>query len=381
MRISSKLPHVGTTIFSVMSALAREHQAINLSQGFPNFDCDDRLKGLVNTFIQKGYNQYAPMPGVPELRQKIAQKANTLYNCLLDPDKEITVTAGATQALFTALAAFIRPGDEVIIIEPAYDAYQPGIEVFGAKAVSYELKAPDYEVNWNSMSALISDRTKAIMINTPHNPTGKVLTQNDLEQLQMLVEGTDILVISDEVYEHLIFDNEQHQSVLRFPELYKRSVLTFSFGKTFHNTGWKVGYAIAPPELTEEFRKVHQYNVFSVNTPVQYALAAYLEEPAHYLDLGPFYQEKRDYFLEILKETPFELIPCKGSYFQMASYAGISDQKDVDFTRWMIEEIGVATIPVSAFYASRRDDHVIRFCFAKTKDVLDAAGQKLRTLK
>ena len=377
MNTTSKLPKVGTTIFSVMSALANEHKAINLSQGFPNFDCSEKLKKLVSKYIDKGYNQYAPMPGVPLLRERIAEKIDAAYGTSINPATEITVTAGATQAIFTAIAAFVQPGDEVIIFEPAYDSYRPSIEVFGGFPIVYQLEAPDYSINWNAFSKLITQRTRMIIINTPHNPTGTTLKKTDLLKLQQLTEGSEILILSDEVYEHLIFDGEEHQSILRFPGLFQRTLATYSFGKTFHNTGWKIGYCVAPKHLMNEFRKVHQFNVFSVNTPLQYGIADFLSNPKEYLDLNDFYQEKRDYFLDVIKDSRFKPIKCEGTYFQLVDYSGISDEKDTDFVKRLTIDHGVAAIPVSAFYSNMRNDKVIRFCFAKTEKLLKKAGKLL----
>lgn len=380
MNIESKLPNVGTTIFTVMSALAAEHKAINLSQGFPNYSSSARLLDLVNHYMQKGYNQYAPMAGLPALRERIAEKLDRLYGITVDPEKEITITAGATQAIFTVIATFIRPGDEVIIIDPAFDCYAPSVEVFGAKPIGYELSPPDYRVDWEKLGKLITPKTRMIMINTPHNPTGTILRKEDMEALERLVEGTDILVLSDEVYEHLIYDKESHQSILRYPELRARSLATFSFGKTFHNTGWKVGYCIAPPELTKEFRKVHQFNVFCVNSPIQYALADFLADPAEYLHLHEFYEKKRNFFLDTLKGSRLKPLVCEGTYFHLFDYSEISDLPDTEFSKKMTTDYGVAAIPVSVFYGSRRDEKIIRLCFAKTEDVLEQAGALLRKI-
>ena len=378
MKITSKLPHVGTTIFTVMSLLAKEHKAINLSQGFPNFDCSPKLKELVHHYIQSGVNQYAPMPGVPELRHALAAKAESLYGLRPDPDKEITITAGATQALFTAITAFVHPGDEVILLEPAYDSYAPAVEVCGGKVVPYQLRAPDYRVDWEALRRLLSPRTRMILINTPHNPTGSILSPTDMEQLQELTKGTDILVLCDEVYEHLIFDGQRHESILRYPQLWERSLVTYSFGKTFHNTGWKLGYCAGPEGLMKEFRKVHQFNVFSVNHPIQRAVADFLSDPEEYLSLSSFYQQKRDFFLQAMEGSRFRPIPCRGTYFQLFDYSAISDEKDTEFAKRMTAEFGVAAIPVSVFYGDGRDDKVIRLCFAKTEDLLEQAGDLLR---
>ncbi len=376
-RIPSKLPNVGTTIFTIMSRLANEHGAINLSQGFPNFDCDEKLKALVAHHMTVGHNQYAPMAGLPQLRESIADKCQRLYGKSVNWNTEITVTAGATQAIFTAIAAFVRPGDEVILIDPAYDSYGPSIETFGGQAVVYELTAPDYQIDWHAFKKLISPRCRMIIINTPHNPTGQILSADDLLALQRITAGTDILLLSDEVYEHLVFDGRQHESVLRYPELFERSLLTFSFGKTFHNTGWKMGYCIAAPPLMKEFRKVHQFNVFSVNTPIQHAIADYLADPQVYLHLPDFYQQKRDFFKLLLAGSRFRPLGCHGTYFMLADYSAISNEPDIDFAKRLTCEQGVATIPVSVFYRSRRNEGVLRFCFAKTRDLLEQAGELL----
>jgi len=374
MNIKSKLPKVGTTIFTVMSALANKHKAINLSQGFPNYDCDPALKALVNHYIQKGYNQYAPMAGVLDLRKMLAEKNENLYGRKINPETEITITAGATQAIFTAIAAFVSPGDEVVIIEPAYDSYRPAIEVCGGLPRAYELKGPDYAINWSDLRKLVNIRTRMIIINTPHNPTGTILTEADMLQLQEMTKDSDTIILSDEVYEHLIFDGEQHQSVQRFPALYERSLATYSFGKTFHATGWKIGYCIGPEYLMAEFRKVHQFNVFCVNHPFQQAIAIYLKDPQKYLSLNSFYQEKRDLFLETIKNSRFKPLHSKGTYFQLLDYSAISDSKDTEFAKWMTREQGVASIPVSVFYTASSEEKVIRICFAKTEELLREAG-------
>lgn len=376
IQLHSKLPNVGTTIFTVMSALANEHNAINLSQGFPDFPSSQRLIDLVSEAMQKGLNQYAPMAGVPALREAIARKISEMYSISVHPD-EITITAGATQALFTAIAAFVRPGDEVVILEPAYDSYRPAVEVNGGLPVIYEMQAPDYQVNWAAVQQLFSDRTRMIIINTPHNPTGTILTKADLQALERIVAGTEILVLSDEVYEHLIYDNEAHQSVLRFPNLRERSLAVYSFGKTFHNTGWKMGYCVAPRVLMAEFRKVHQFNVFSVNTPMQYALAEFLKTPEEYLGLNDFYQQKRDFLAKVMEGSLLKPFPSKGTYFQLFDYKNISTEPDKEFAKRMTTEFGVAAIPISAFYSSSRDEHVIRLCFAKKEETLREAGKLL----
>jgi methionine aminotransferase len=379
MTIQSKLPNVGTTIFTVMSALAEEHQAINLSQGFPNFDVPEELKNAVNQHIQRGMNQYPPMAGVLKLREILAEKVQTFYRCTVDPQTEITITAGGTQALFTAIAAFIRPDDEVILIEPAYDSYSPSVETFGGKVVAYRLVPPQYKIDWEAFAQLISPKTKMIIINNPQNPIGKILSDNDLKTLEKLTEGTDIIVLSDEVYEHLVYDGREHASVMRFPELFKRSIACFSFGKTFHATGWKVGYVVAPEYLMREFRKVHQFNVFTVNTPMQYGLADYLEDEDNYLYLSDFYQAKRDYFLSKMTASRLQPLTCEGTYFHLFDYSQISDKSDVEFCKWLTTEIGVAAIPVSVFYTegTYSDAKIIRLCFAKTEHTLEIAAERL----
>lgn len=374
----SKLPNVGTTIFTVMSALANKHGAINLSQGFPDFPSDPELIDRVCHYMKEGFNQYAPMPGVEALRQAIAAKIDRLYGTKPDPATEITITAGATQAIFTAIATLVRPGDEVLVFEPAYDSYIPGIEVCGGKAIPFRLKAPDYRIDWAAVEAMITPATRVIMINSPHNPTGTILEASDLQNLQALVAKYRLWVISDEVYEHLIYDGLTHESVLKYPELYRRSFAAFSFGKTFHNTGWKLGYIVAPPLLTAEFRKVHQFNVFSCNAPIQYALADYLTNPSHYEELPSFYQQKRDYFLDAMKGSGLQPFDCKGTYFQLFDYSAVSDEPDTVFAETMTTRYGVAAIPVSVFYGSGLDEKVIRLCFAKKTETLREAAALLR---
>lgn len=376
----SKLPNVGTTIFTVMSALAASHQAINLSQGFPDYDCSDELKAMVNEAMQQGHNQYAPMPGLPQLRNEIAAKISSLYHQQVHPDTEITITPGGTYAIFTAIATCIHPGDEVIIFEPAYDSYIPNVLVNGGIPVLISLSFPGYRINWDEVRSKITPRTRMIMLNTPHNPTGSILQENDMQELEKLVDEFNLIVLSDEVYEHLIFDGAQHHSVLRYPAIFRNSFVTFSFGKVFHNTGWKMGYCVAPEHLMKEYRKVHQYLCFSVNTPMQYGLAKFLETPSHYLELPAFYQQKRDYFLELMKGTRFTPLASQGSYFQLMKYDRISDEGDKDFAIRMTKEFGVAVIPVSAFYQDGKDDHVIRFCFAKKQVTLEQAAARLQQI-
>ena len=377
LNIQSKLPGVSTTIFSVMSKLAAEYNAINLSQGFPDYSADPKLVELVNKAMKDGFNQYAPMPGNQLLKETIAQKVKNLYNVKYDPDTEITVTAGGTQAIFTALAAIINSGDEVIIFEPAYDCYAPTIRLFGGIVKTYELAPPEYEIDWDMVKKLFTSSTRMIILNSPQNPTGSILSEEDMKSLIKLISGTDILILSDEVYEHLIYDDQKHNSVMLFPELRERSFIIASFGKLLHATGWKLGYCLAPELLTKEFRKVHQFNVFSVNSPMQQAIAQYIQEPSNYNGIGSFFQQKRDYFRSLLKESRFKLLPCHGSYFQCVSYNDISDEKDTDFSERLIREFGVASIPVSAFYQKGTDHKIIRFCFAKENTTLALAAEKL----
>lgn len=377
MQIQSKLPDVGTTIFTVMSRLANEHRAINLSQGFPNFDCSPRLIQLVNEYMNKGMNQYAPMAGAMPLREQLAQKIYTLYQNSIHPETEITITAGATQAIYCVIAAFIRQGDEVILVDPAYDSYAPSVVLNGGKPVAYELKSPNYNINWTELEQLVSPKTKMIVVNTPHNPTGSILSAKDMRTLQDLVEKYDLLVLSDEVYEHLIYDDVLHESALKYPQLFQRTLATYSFGKTFHSTGWKMGYCVASEHLMKEFRKVHQFNVFSVNTPVQYAMAEFLKNPDEYLSLPYFYQQKRDFFEQAMSTSRFEPLSCSGTYFQLYDYSAISDESDIDFAKRLTTEYGVAAIPISVFYTSKRDEKVIRLCFAKTEETLEKAAELL----
>lgn len=380
INITSRLPGVGESIFSTMTALAQAHGAINLSQGFPNFDCSEGLKELVFNAMRAGKNQYAPMVGVIELREALAQKTGMLYGVYADPESEITITAGATQAIFTAIAALVHPGDEVVLIEPAYDSYKPAILLQGGKPVVYTCKAPSFEVDWEKLGALLTSRTRLILVNSPHNPTGRVFSEDDMQQLIRLTRDTSIMILSDEVYEHLVYEEESHRSIWMYPELRERSLAVYSFGKTFHNTGWKVGYCIGSSILMSEFRKVHQYNVFSVNTPVQHALAAYIQEPAVYRGLAKFYEAKRNLFQSFLAGSRFKCLPCAGTYFQAVDYQAISDEPDDVFARRLTTGHGVAAIPVSAFYTNAPDDRVLRFCFAKTDAVLEEAGKRLASV-
>ncbi|WP_420992649.1 pyridoxal phosphate-dependent aminotransferase [Cupriavidus sp. 30B13] len=376
----SRLPNVGTTIFTVMSALAAERNAVNLGQGFPDFDCDPKIVDAVAHAMRSGLNQYPPMAGVPALRQAIADKIGKLYGHAYDWNSEITVTAGATQGILTSILCAVHPGDEVIVLEPCYDSYIPAIELAGGKVVPVALDAPHFRVPFDRIAAAITPRTRMLMVNTPHNPTGTIWRAGDMERLAGLLAGTDILLLSDEVYEHMVFDGQRHESVSRHPELARRSFVVSSFGKTYHVTGWKVGYVAAPAALSAEFRKVHQFNVFTVNTPVQHGLADYMADPAPYLGLADFYQAKRDYFRAGLAGTRFKLLPSDGTYFQCVDYSAISDLSEADFSMWLTKEIGVAAIPVSAFYSQPRESGVVRFCFAKKEETLALALERLKKL-
>jgi len=380
MQHHSKLPNIGTTIFTIMSGLANKHHAINLSQGFPNFKSDETLTKLVSHAMANGHNQYAPMPGTIELREALTNKFDLLYGSTYNPENEITITAGATQAIFTVISTFIRPNDEVIIFRPAYDCYEPAITLNGGKTISIQLEAPNYTIDWALVKQRMSSKTKMIIVNTPHNPSGSILNKTDLLALQELTKDTNCIVLSDEVYEHIIFDNEKHQSVCLFPDLKNRSFITASFGKTFHNTGWKIGYCCAPKVLMDEFKKVHQFNVFSVNHPMQKGLAHYLKSPHHYTELSPFYQEKRDLFLSLIKNSKFKFIPAKGTYFQVLDYSKITNEYDVDFAKRLTVEHGLASIPLSVFNRDSLDDKVLRFCFAKTEDTLKKAAEILNAI-
>ena len=378
--MTSRLPEVGTSIFTVMSKMALDHGAINLSQGFPDFPVSDELIELIYKNMRDGHNQYAPMPGAPALKQSIATVVEKSYNRPTDPDADIIITAGGTEALYSAITAFIREGDEVIIIDPAYDSYDPSVRLNGGVPVHVNLKAPAFHVPWDELKSKISSRTRAIMINTPHNPTGSVMSPDDMKTLESIAVENDIIVISDEVYERLIYEDKKHESVLKYPGLSKRSVACFSFGKTFHATGWKVGYTVAPRHLTDEIRKTHQSITFAVNTPVQLAIATYLHNPENYLNLGKFYQQKRDFFLDQIKGSSFEALPCYGSYFQLLSYGNISKKPEFEMAEWMTKEHKVASIPVSVFYKDGSNQHLLRFCFAKREETLEKAGKILRNL-
>ena len=375
--IKSKLPKAGTTIFSIMSGLANETGAINLSQGFPNFEVSPELINLYHHAMKEGHNQYAPMQGIMSLREVIAEKMESRFSAIYNPEKEITITAGGTQAIYTAIAAVVGEGDEVIVFEPAYDCYVPAIELCGGIAVHVHLNPPDYRINWNEVKKLINQRTRMIIINTPHNPTGTILTAKDMLQLEKITQSNDIVILSDEVYEHIIFDGYEHQSVSRYPRLAERSFIIYSFGKTFHATGWKMGYCLAPQELMAEFRKVHQFLVFSVNTPLQHALAAFMKDKKNYAGIDVFYQQKRDCFLSLIKKSRFKPLPCVGSYFQLLDYSALSSLKDTDYAIKLTKENGVASIPVSVFYNVPVDNKLLRFCFAKDNTTLEKAAERL----
>ena len=375
--IKSKLPDVGTTIFTVMSGLANQYNAINLGQGFPDYNMSEALMNKVNEVMHKGWNQYVPMQGFMPLRESIAEKVEFLYGTKINPDTQITITPGGTYAIYTALTSVLQPGDEVIVFQPGYDSYIPNVEINGAKAVLVDLKFPEYKIDWEEVRKRISPKTRMIMLNSPHNPTGAVLSGDDMEQLRKIVKGTNIFICSDEVYEHLIFDGIPHQSILRYPELLERSFVCFSFGKTYNCTGWKLGYCISSPESMVEFRKVHQFNCFSCHTPSQVALADFLKNKDEYLSLSGIMQQKRDYFLQLMQNTKFDMLKSFGSYFVCAKYNRISDEGDKEFAIRITKEFGVATIPVSVFYNAGTDNKVVRFCFSKKKETLETAVERL----
>ena len=379
-QIQSKLPNVGTTIFTVMSVLAAQNKAINLGQGFPDFPMSEELVALVDEAMRTGHNQYVHMNGYIPLRESIAEKVELLYRTRINPDTQITVTPGGTYALYTALTTILRPGDEVIVFEPAYDSYIPSIEANGAKAVRVPLTFPDYKIDWELVKTKVTERTRGIMINSPHNPTGSVLSKEDIEQLRSLTKGTQIIIVSDEVYEHLVFDGKQHESILKYPDLLERSFVSFSFGKVYHCTGWKLGYSISSEPFMKEFRKIHQFNAFCCDTPKQVALAAFLKEEENYLELGSFLQKKRDYFQSLMSGTKFEPLPSYGSYFQVYSYKNISDESEKEMAIRLTKERGVATIPVSAFYTNETNNQVLRFCFCKKESTLEEAAKRLMHL-
>ncbi len=377
LKIESKLPNVGTTIFTVMSALAHEYDAINLSQGYPDFEMPEPLVRLTSQAMEQGFNQYSPMAGWMPLRESIAAKIQDLYGVVVNPDSEITITPGGTYAIYTAFTSVLRAGDEVIVFEPAYDSYIPNIEVNGAVAIRIPLQFPSYQINWEEVKARITPRTRMIALNSPHNPTGSVLREEDIAQLRHLVQQHNLLILSDEVYEHLIYDHEPHRSILRYPDLRERAFVCFSFGKVYHCTGWKMGYCVAPPAFTVEFRKVHQFNCFSCYTPAQVGLAEYLKDKHAYRSIAQFYQQKRDYFGILMKQTRFKPLPSRGSYFQLYHFDHFSSESDREFSIRLTKEHGVACIPVSAFYQEGIDNGVVRFCFAKKQETLEKAVERL----
>ena len=375
--ITPKLPNVGTTIFAKMSALANEHGALNLSQGFPDFPSSIELISLVDKYMRDGFNQYSPLQGIPLLREVISRKMKTLYDVNYNPDTEICITSGGTEALYSAITAVVNPGDEVILFEPAYDCYAPAVELNGGIPVYSKLEFPDYNINWEEVRSLIGDKTRMILLNSPQNPTAAVMSPGDIQQLEELLADTPILILSDEVYEHIIFDGIPHQSVAASPLLAERSFVVFSFGKTFHNTGWKLGYCVAPAPLMKEFQDVHQFIVFSSNTPMQHALAEYMQDAGNYMGLGDFYQQKRDFFVNLIKPSRFEVIPCKGTYFQLLGYKEITEEADTRLADRLTVEKKIASIPISVFYDTPTDDKVLRFCFAKSDETLQEAAEIL----
>ena len=375
--INSKLPGNKTSIFSVMSKMANDHNAINLSQGFPNFETDQKLKDLVTKAMKEGFNQYPPDTGIAVLREQISAKIESLYGKKYNPDSEVTVTSGATEALFNAITAFVHKGDEVIVLKPAYDTYEPTIKLNGGIPVQIQLQGKNYKVDWTEVKETITSNTRMIIINTPHNPTGTVLSKEDMLELEKILSGTDIILLSDEVYEHLIFDELQHQGASRFPDLAERAIVCASFGKTFHNTGWKTGYCVAPAELMKEIRKIHQLTVFSVNHPMQVAYAEYLKKPEHYLELSNFYQRKRDLFLNLIKDSRFSSTPSSGTYYQLLNFSEITAENDVNFAERLVKDHGLASIPVSVFNIDKKDNKQLRFCFAKTDETLEKAAEIL----
>lgn len=380
VHVNSKLPNVGTTIFTTVGKLANDYKAINLSQGFPDFEASPELLGLVNKAMELGHNQYAPMQGILSLRETLSHKIEQTYGHYYHPEKEITVTAGATQSIFTAIGAFVNKGDEVIIITPAYDCYEPAIELFGGISIAVQLKGNAFRLDIDELKNAITPKTRMLIINTPHNPSGSVLDENDMLAIETVLQDTDIILLSDEVYEHIIFDGQEHQSAARYKGLAERAIICSSFGKTFHVTGWKIGYCVAPEALMKEFQKVHQFNVFCVNHPVQRALGQYLKKPERYLQLAEFYQAKRDYFLEAISASRFKFTPSQGTYFQLADYSAITNEPDIAFVERLIKEHGIATIPVSVFNKDAMDNRQIRFCFAKTQETLDKAAEIIHAI-
>ena len=377
INISSKLPNIGTTIFTIMTKMAAEYNAINLSQGFPDFDCPEELMELVYKNIKEGHNQYAPMPGIPLLRERIAAKIEKYYGHAYNPETEINITAGATQALFTTITAVVRPGDEVILFEPAYDSYAPGVITSGGVPVFVPLNENDFSINWDRCKEAVTSKTRLIIINSPHNPVGSIITLGDLKHLEEITRDTNIFIISDEVYEHIVFDGLRHISLSRSGELAKRSFVISSFGKTYHATGWKIGYCAAPENLMREFRRIHQFNVFAVNTPIQHAYAEFMLNENHYLRLSGFYEEKRNLLADALRNSKFKLKKTKGTYFQLLDYSNISDKNDYEFVEYLTKEVGVAAIPLSPFYSTENNRKLIRLCFAKRDEVLLVAAEKL----
>lgn len=378
--LSSKLPKTGTTIFSVMSGLAKEHNAINLSQGFPNFPVDPILIELVHKYMLNGYNQYAPLEGVPELREAICTKVFNLYGTQYNPQTEITITAGATQAIYTAISAIIHEGDEVIMFTPAYDCYEPAIELNGGKLIYVQLAAPKYKIDWNEVKKLVTRKTRLIILNTPHNPTGTILTKEDMNELSKIVADTNIVILGDEVYEHIIFDGNKHESLCKYETLVNQSFIIASFGKTFSCTGWKLGYCLAPENLMKEFKKIHQFLVFVCNTPMQYAIAEFIQDKENYINLAGVLQKKRDKFLSLIKGSGFKPLPCSGTYFQLLDYSKISNKPDVEFAKKLTIEQKVASIPISVFYHNKKDEHILRFCFAKDDETLEQAAAILKNI-
>lgn len=381
MEVQDKLSSFGTTIFTVMSALAQKHNAINLSQGFPDFMPDEKLLAIAQKYFNSPFHQYAPMPGTIELRNTVSNIIKNCYQRMVNPETEITITAGATQAIYTSIAAFVKQGDEVIIFEPAYDCYAPAIITNGGIPVYCELKYPEFRIDWDEVKDKITSKTKMIIINSPHNPTGSIFTFQDIQALIDITKDTNIIILSDEVYEHIIFDNEIHHSVLRYDELFSRSIMVSSFGKTIHTTGWKIAYAAAPENLMNIFRKVHQYLVFAVNHPLQKTIAEYLSEPENYLQLKFFYQSKRDEFINLIKDSHFKILPCKGTYFVLLDYSHISSKKDTEMAIYLTEKCKLASVPMSVFYHNLKDDHLLRFCFAKKKETLEKAAEIILSIK
>ena len=377
---TSKLPHLPTSIFTVMSGLAKEHDALNLSQGFPNFNTDSQLIDLVTKAMQEGHNQYAPMKGIYSLREVISEKIESLYKAQYHPESEITITVGATEAIYSTISAFVWPGDEVIVFKPAYDCYEPAIRINGGIPVFVQMKGKNFEIDWNLFKAKLNDATRMVIINSPHNPSGRVFSKKDMLQLQQCLSGTNILLLSDEAYEHITFDGVAHESVAKYPDLLSRSFICASFGKTFHSTGWKMGYCAAPEALMKEVQKIHEFDVFSVNHPVQKALATYLKNPWHYLGLGTFFQEKRDLFLQAISGSRFSFVPSQGTYFQLLDYSAISDESDVELAKRLTIEKGLASIPISVFNCNGEDNKQLRFCFAKTDETLEKAASILNSI-